>query len=178
MLALILGGARSVWDDAAAAEVLLAGRPRMVVACNFAGLTYPGALDAWVSLHPDMFSDKRRAPAIERAARQFGHLATPGLPRLEIHPERWAGSSGLYGVQIALGPLGCSGAILCGVPITREAGHIHWPGPWSEVDRYRSGFRAAAREIAPALRSMSGWTRDEFGAPTPDWLNERASAQA
>lgn len=174
MLAIVLGSALSVWDDFDAVEAILAGRPRLVIACNDAGAHFGGHIDGWVSLHPDRFSRWRSSRKGPGRYRVFSHLGNPAQPDLEVIPERWTGSSGLYGAQIALSVFGCAGAVLCGIPIDQEAGHIVHPGPWSRVERYRSGFRAAAPEIASDLRSMSGWTRQTFGAPDVEWLNERA----
>ena len=180
MIALVLGGARSVWTDLAAAQALLAGRPHLTVACNFAGEEYPGHLDGWVSLHPDRFGqwlrNRRRIGGNE--PRLFGHVGHAEAPQIEVVAERWGGSSGLYAVQVAISHLGARGVILCGVPLDQDAGHIRRPGSWCTPTRYRSGFRAAATAIGPSVRSMGGWTAELFGQPDGDWLTERARAQA
>ena len=150
------------------------------MACNFAGRDYPGRLDAWVTLHPELVGKWERER--ERAGRNtdyrlFAYTAKHGCSP-EIVRERWRGSSGLYTAQIALEVLGCTGAILCGTPMERDAGHFVRPGPWCDVERYRSGFRAAAAECGNQIRSVSGWTAELFGRPDEAWLTERATAQA
>lgn len=185
MIALCLGGAPSVWSDLEAAEALLAGRPRLIVACNFAGIHYTGHLDAWVTLHPNMFwkwARERERAGRNTDYRAFAYTGHPTGPQ-EIVKERWKGSSGLYMAQIALSHLGATGAVLCGVPQDPEAGHYvtpgPWPGPGMHGDRYRSGFRAAATAIGHQVRSMGGWTAELFGhASDGDWLTERVKAQA
>lgn len=173
MLALCLGGARSVWEELQAAKAMIGDAKHVVVACNFAGIQYEGHLDAWVTLHPERF-DEWRADRATRGLnsdyRAFTHKLQRGQIAEEL-PWRWFGSSGLYTAQAALDRLGCAGAILCGVPMDDNGGHIHWPGQWAHAYHYKQGIN----EIGPervALRSMSGWTADLFGYPDRPWLNE------
>lgn len=77
MIAVVLGGADTLWDDVAAAAALLTGELRIerpppsitgddgpvpsiggaprpsVIATNAAGVYYPGHVDHWVTLHPE-----------------------------------------------------------------------------------------------------------------------------
>lgn len=175
MIALILGGAPSWRDDLAAAEAILAGLPRLVVAANLAIVHYEGRIDAGVSYHSEMIA----AWAAERAAgggntdfRAF----TPspaGMPT-EIVDEAWDGSSGLYAVRVALLHLGASGAICCGVPLERDAGHFIFPGQWAPVTTYRQEWQAVAPLIGERTRSMAGWTAQTFGTPSPQWIAAHA----
>lgn len=171
MIALCLGGARTVWRDLAAAEALLGNRPRLIIACNFAGITYPGRLDAWVSLHPEYF-DPWRAERAERGLNTdygaFVHAAEVQTTAGVVACDR-RGSSGLYMTQIALGAMGAHGAILCGVPMDDTGQHIHWPGAWEACERYRPAFEAAKNDGEP-IRSMSGWSARLFGKPDNDWI--------
>lgn len=170
-IAICLGGATTVWDDLAAARVLVGEKPHVIVACNYAGIAFEGHLDAWVTLHPDKLPDWRRQ-RLDRGGnadyRTFTHRSRPS-PDCEIVAKRFHGSSGLYMAQVALEVLGAAGAILCGVPMDDTGGHIHW-GEWSHAYHYQNGFRAAHKVGLP-IRSMSGWTRAGlFGAPDEDWL--------
>ena len=142
MIALCLGGAPSVWSDLSAAKALLAGRPYLTIACNFAGERYPDHLDAWATLHPEYLPTwKRRRKSIGgNHPRLFCHIGHSDSPDIEPVPERFKGSSGLYMAQIAFEHLNATGVILCGVPMEQGAGHIHWPGPWSDPERYRGGL--------------------------------------
>ena len=175
MIAAVLGGASGVWSDLAALTQIAA--PGLVVACNDAGTVYPGRLDGWVTLHAEKLTgwmDRRPAKDF-RAFTIKGHWDHSG--GVEIVRERWAGSSGLYGVQIALEVLGASRVVLCGVPLDPEKGHYFAPGdPWPEAELYRAGFRAALPVIRDQVRSMSGYTRELLGAPRPEWLNDWAAA--
>lgn len=171
-IALCLGGAKGVWEEYDEARALCAGLPTITVACNFAGIQFDGHLAAWITLHPEMFDPWRE----ERAAlgrntdyRAVVHARKKIASAVEVHKQTWNGSSGLYMAQVALELLGARGAILCGVPMEPEGGHIHWPGRWDFVNRYRPAFLEAKRKRAP-IRSMGGWTAEHLGRPDRAWL--------
>lgn len=173
-IALCLGGAKSVWEDLAAAKALIGNRPHTVVACNYAGIQYAGRIDAWVTLHPERFQpwqEARAAKGYNTDYRAFVHARRHNQAPAEAVPERWAGSSGLFMAQIALEVLGAAGAILCGVPMEASGRHIHWPGEWGATKLYRPAFLKAQADGA-AIRSMSGWTADLLGRPDAAWLRK------
>lgn len=164
MIALCLGGATSVWGDLARAQRLFPDH--LTVACNYAGIQYAGHLDAWITLHPERFDgwrEERAAKGFNTDYQAFVHGKRNNHSGAEIHPERWSGSSGLFMAQVALEALGADRAILCGVPMDAEQGHVHW-GRWTLVDRYREGVLKARAEGAP-ITSMSGWTAEVLGSP-------------
>lgn len=170
-VAICLGGARSVWADLETAKLIVGDRPHLIVACNYSGLKYEGHLDAWVTLHPEFLKDwmkKREEAGLNADYRAFTHLAKRGVDA-EILPYRWHASSGFYMPHVAFERLGCAGAILCGVPFDDTGGHIHWPGEWDHAYHYQKGLKAAVESGEP-IRSMSGRTRELFGAPDADWL--------
>lgn len=170
MIALALGGARCVWDDLAAAEALLAGRPRLVVACNDAGRDYQGRLDAWVTLHPEKFARWRRGRCGNSDYLAATRLSAQATPDAEVVPERWPATSGIYAAQVAIERMAADGVILCGVPMDAAEEHYHQPGSWDDAPRYwRSVLRAHA-EVGDRIRSMSGKTRELFGIPNGEWL--------
>lgn len=176
--ALILGGARCVWDDFKAAVEI--GEFDGVVACNDVGAVWPGPLDAWVSLHPRKFGPwaKRRADlGLPLCERLIGHLesrndAAPVTERLEFRfPGQQApGSSGLFAAKVALIDLGFDRAVLAGVPMTADEGNIARDRPWQDANIYWRGWREALPQIRDRLRSMSGWTAELLGRPDADWL--------
>lgn len=110
MIALILGGASSVWDEHAAAEDLLC-RGHLVVAANLAGIHYPGRLDAWATLHPELLPGW----AAQRKGNSDFRSFTP-----DDVAERWSGSSGLYAAQVALS-IGTPQRITPEAPISNSA---------------------------------------------------------
>lgn len=176
MIAVILGGARCVWDDARAALAMIGDQPAMVVATNQAGVRYPGDLDAWASLHPDFFANAlpRRVRAGLNKPLVYAPAKHPDTPCIKAVASRWDGSSSLYAAQVALKQLKVTKVILCGAPLDSDAGHIAVPGPWSDPEQYRAGFVAALPEIEGRVRSMAGWTADTLGRPDPDWINAKA----
>lgn len=179
--AIVLGGASCVWDDVREFEAIY-GRPwdGLIIAVNDIAAHWPGTVHHWVSLHPVRFKKwkklrqdlgRRGAPletwgADPRFAsdRDYSdHVLTPWL----------GGSSGMLGVQVAK-KVGCSRAILCGVPITPTAhfaeseeefgptwgsANVHWP-PWPRHEYLMRGW----------VRSMSGRTQELLGRPTRAWL--------
>lgn len=176
MIAVILGGSRSVWDDARTALALIGDRPHMIVATNHAGTRYPGELDAWASLHPDFFANAlpRRLNAGLNKPLLYAPAKHSDTPGIKAVAPRWDASSALFAAQIAMKQLKASKVILCGAPLDREAGHIAVPGRWDDPERYRAGFVTALPEIEHKVRSMGGWTAALIGSPTPDWLASRA----
>lgn len=176
--AVVLGGAGGVWEELAALNTMTGGAPDIVVACNDAGAVYPGRLDGWATLHAEKLTAWRE----QRPARDHRAFTINGYwnhaSDVEIVRERWKGSSGLYAVQIALEVFGASQVVLCGVPLWPANGHFFSPSrEWPEAELYRRGFQAALPVIRDPVRSMSGWTRELLGGPTPEWLTTRAAAR-
>ena len=171
-LALCIGGAPSVWSDLEAAKALVGDRAHVVLVTNHAGRFYEGDIDAWVTLHPELFEHWRGDRAVKGLNTDYRALAFAShrrLPGVEPYKQTWGLSSGLFAAQLALEAMACAGVILCGVPLEVEAGHFHNPGPWLLADRYRQGAIDAKAAGAP-VRSMAGWTAELFGRPDADWL--------
>lgn len=175
MIAYCLGGAQSVWDEYAAAKGLGGSVPHIVIACNFAGIEFSGHLDAWATLHPEWFDDWRQQRAdlgYNTDYRAFVYKQKRNIPA-EVVPYRWYGSSGLYMAQVALEQLGAAGAILCGVPMNNAGGHIRHGDVWNDANYYRQAF-IRAHAAGANIRSMSGFTAEEFGLPTQEWIRSCA----
>lgn len=183
----MLGGAACLHDDIAAYRGPVDG----VVACNEAGLEWPGALDAWVSLHPRFLVQKkwlamRAAKGFPAAAAIYCHQnGKEPLPSgmiktaLELPGQRdmQSGSSGLLAAKVALVDLGFDRIVLCGVPMN-PVPHLHgrttWLGPRSPVEGFRRAWLDLTPEIRARMRSMSGWTRVLLGAPEMEMINAEA----
>lgn len=176
-VALCLGGALSVWDDLAAALKIVAGRKFIVVAANHSGIEFDGRLDAWVTLHPELFEQWRTDRAARGGNTDYRAVVhNHARGDAEVHKAGWSGSSGLFAAKVAIQKLDCVGAILCGIPMEAEAGHITAPSePWGLVERYRPAFEQARLDGDP-IRSMSGWSADLFGKPDTAWLDEIGAA--
>jgi hypothetical protein len=166
-VALVIGSAGCVWDDAAAALEL--GEFQGVVGCNLAAIYWPGQMDAWVTLHFEKFNlwAERR-----RRARLPPHRSEIGLKQTLPHfaGQTSVGSSGLYALKVALIDLGYERAVLCGVPMSHEAAHFDDPKPWKSAHVYRKGWLEALPEIKDRARSMGGWSAELLGRPGADWI--------
>lgn len=165
---LVLGGAECVFRDVEAALDL--GEFQGIGGANHIGIYWEGTFDFWVSLHGDKLLKPWRET--RRRAGLPDHLS------LHTHPTTWhrfpgqtkPGSSGLYALKVALCDLGFDRAVLCGIPLEIEAAHFDTPGPWRPASHYQHGWVQALPHIRARARSMSGWTRQLLGAPTPDWI--------
>lgn len=179
--ALVLGGAGCVWEDVDAALAL--GEFSGVVACNDVGAAWPGKLDAWVSLHPEKFgiwSAQRVAAgypfpgailAHEEASGRKGLPAcVTGRTNFRFPGQRESGSSGLFALKVALVDLGFDKAVLCGVPMDAGPGHFFDPAAWRAAVSHRRGWHDVIPTLKNKARSMSGWTREQLGAPTSSWI--------
>lgn len=167
-LALILGGASCVWDDACA--VLRLAAPDIIIATNEMIARWPGPLAHAATLHP------LNLPGWQAGRRIKGN-APPGLvwackaaPGVDRVTSDWRGSSGLFAAKVALIDLRMAGAILAGVPLDRSPHFARGEGPWRDAHAFYPGWIDHKREIAGRLRSMGGWTQQLVGAPTPEWL--------
>ncbi len=167
-VALVLGGAACVVADFEAALDL--GEFAGVVGCNHIGIHWPGRLDAWCSLH----ADRLKRPWVAGRARRGlpPHKALLGMGDTDHHfpGQTEPGSSGLFALKVALVDLGFDRAVLCGVPLSPDAAHFDDPRSWNAAGQYHPGWRQALPQIAVRVRSMSGWTAELLGHPTPEWI--------
>lgn len=178
-VALILGGAATLQDDLRQVKenkVEYDG----VVACNQAGVEWPHALDAWVTVHPLFFlKGQSRSWATNRIRNGYTpprrgywthsnrdkplpegtHITTWKMPNLQNF-----GSSGLFAVKVALIDLNYDSVVLCGIPMTPTP-HFDRPDDWRHAVNFRKQWMNISPEIRARIRSMSGWTREQYGAP-------------
>lgn len=179
--AVILGGAASVWDDHERAREI--GRFDATIAVNDALAHYPGEVEIAATLHPEKLSDwlaARDAAGYSPPTIIAAHKGNTQVGRRNACPVdyvtdyRWpgmsaSGSSGLFAVKVAI-EHGFERIVLCGVPMQADGRHFFDARPWSEVNSFTEAWKAALPRINGATRSMSGWTRQLLGAPTPEWL--------
>lgn len=174
---LVLGSAKCMWDDINAA--LEIGEFDGVVVAKWAGVVWPGEADAWVSLHPEQFNrliserQKRNHPPIPRLMVHETASAPQGIERIPYRfpGQERTGSSGLFAAKVALEDLGYDRAVLCGIPLEKEAGRLDDVHFWPGATIFQVGFKEALPRINHRLCSMSGWTMHLLGKPTANWLN-------
>jgi hypothetical protein len=177
-IAVVIGGGAGVWAELDTAQAMIGMHDPVIIAANHAGRDYPGAVDHWATMHPDLMQRwiRDRAVAAGRPpAGQLWHARHRQSPMPGSMPvESWGGSSGLLCVKIAL-DLGFRRVILCGVPMDQNACHYDRPGKkWTEAAQYRAAWERRVRDIGGRVRSMSGWTAKLLGMPTKEWLDEAA----
>jgi len=174
--AIVFGSSANALSELEAALRIAPGSP--VFCVNDSLRASPIRAHAFATLHP------------EKALRFLDGVDVEGLPLFTFEAqaysklpwtivrEKWAGSSGLYATQIALEEFGFSRVIVAGVPIDPQSGTAYrqaahkggiWGGDCGE--RYRRGWARAADKLAGRVRSMSGWTQELLGAPSPEWAN-------
>jgi len=52
----------------------------------------------------------------------------------------------------------------------QEASHFTRVKPWLQRDSFMRGFMDCLPHFKDKVRSMSGWTQEQLGAPTGEWL--------
>ena len=179
-ICLVLGGGSSVEDDVRA--VLELGEFDGVVACNDAGVSWPGPLDAWVSLHTDKLTRTWRYARKTKGYEQAGYMWGPKrafdktlTPPLDGWVEQFfpgqldSGSSGHFALKAALEDIGYDRAVLCGIPMDTLA-HFFGGPDWRSATSHRLGWEQTFTLIKDRVRSMSGWTGQKFGRPTARWI--------
>jgi len=170
-VALVLGGSLNVFAEYTAALKLCAaaGLPWKIFACNDMIEAFPGAMDYGCTLHPDKLPGwlSRRAaaglpaPPVIWAHRHFANV--------DQWTRDWSGSVGLFAVKVAREEQ-FKKIICCGVPMEIHNDHFKRKVPWVAALGFRRGWSAHAQELRRYTRSMSGWTKELFGAPTIEWL--------
>lgn len=146
-----------------------ARRDFIVLAGNDMIGKYPLRIDHAVSLHPDKLSlwlGERLTAGYEAAPRVWSHRPFTGVTDWT---RDWQGSTGLTCVKIAR-ELGHTHVVLCGVHMTVEGNHFIRQKPWHAAHGFRRGWLGRIPELTPYVRSFGGWTREQFGEPTVEWL--------
>jgi hypothetical protein len=160
----LIGSARCVWEDLRDSPY----KEAPSVGCNDAGVYAPRMLH-WVSMHKEFFE-----PAV--ALRRYHYPDEPFITHAwkknaravdyvwfsDIVPD----TSGCFGVMMAL-MFGFSPVIMCGIPLD-DSGRFHAPHTESRVGAYvttNDTWAWLKREHGRKIRSMSGRSRELFGAP-------------
>lgn len=173
-VAVVLGGGKGCEAEYADAKELISATNAdvTVFAVNDWIARFQGPCIA-ISLHPSepeklpKWLTTRKANGFIDPLEVWAHKRAPGVTNVT---EDWSGSSGLLAVKVAR-QIGFKRVILCGVPMEPEAGHFIRGHAWTAAQAFRKGWERHRAEIAPLVRSMSGWTRQLFGAPDAGFLS-------
>jgi hypothetical protein len=174
VVALVLGGGWSLWDDLEMARALADPWPGPVIVCNNAGYAYRGRIDHWATLHPGSFPkwEKRRrenggnTDYVRWSFRRNGDKQPHHVDRFVAN---WIGSSGGMAVAAAFA-VGAEKVVLCGVPM--EGRHFDNGRDWRDETRFQENWTSAMPRLLGRVRSFSGWTAERLGEPTAEWVHE------
>lgn len=171
LVALCVGGAQNCLDEHARAVALCraADKAWINIVCNDTIGVFPDHIAKAVTLHPDkMYAwiDKRRKAGFDEVDETWCHRPYKNFSN---DTRDWGGSSGLIMVKIAR-EAKIHKVILCGIPMTVDAGHILRKTKWNAAHGFRRGWSRHVPELKPFVRSFSGWTNELFGAPSAEWL--------
>jgi hypothetical protein len=173
-IALIVGGSADVrgeFDQACALFRALA-RDRTVRVTVFGVndmIAVLDGIDHAVTLHPlklDVWLAGRAAAGLAPPAEVWSDRRHRLVTRVSTD---WKGSSGLLATKIAR-ELGFAKIVLAGVPMRALDGHFLRRRRWDACSAFLRGWLAHRGELAPFVRSLSGWTAEQFGAPDAAWL--------
>jgi hypothetical protein len=174
-VAVVIGGAECWQRDLEDARELLVGHKIKYFYINDHIKTFPDPGIA-CTLHPDKLNgtvswliNRRRAglPEPDEIWAHHKHAAV----NHDTASRDWSGSSGLFAVQVALRK-GHKKVIACGIPMTIEGSHFQRHINWQSAIGFRNGWMTCRHEIAPYVRSMSGWTREILGFPDKEWIDK------
>lgn len=173
-IAVVLGSAAAALEEFNAAKAFLKAnhRPLHVVCVNDAIKVCPVKPVAFCTIHSVGVPSRFIPPAMDTSGvKMFTHRPVHGFDSRVVRA-KWQGTSGLYGVQIALDELGFAGVILAGVPMDAGAGTNYGRETWADdefVAKMRPEWLRAMPTLKDRTRSMSGWTRALLGEPTSEW---------
>lgn len=173
-MAIVMGSAGRALEEFEAARAFLAANSLEphAVCVNSAMKLCPMKPVAFCTIHSGNIPHFINSESDFDGVKLYTRRGTHGFASYVVKA-KWLGTSGLYGVQIALEQLGFDGVILAGCPIDAAAGSLCEHSLMTDADRverYRPEWLLALPTIGARTRSMSGWTRDLLGEPTTDWL--------
>lgn len=176
MTALVVGSSETAFDEVISLNSFFDNTPVTVFCVNLTGSFWKWSEFNWVTLHPELLADYekiRKTANLPDCYRTIGPLESECDIRL---PYLWddqidSGSSGLFAVKAAL-DTGHDRVICAGVPMEPRAGHFHRRSVWDQCLGFRRGWEQSLPHIEAKVRSISGWTKDLLGAPTPEWLGQ------
>lgn len=165
---LIVGGAPCVWDDLESWWEL--EHPHDVCIINDVGELFPCDFKHAFSYHAQLLVDHKYKNTTHHSINNKRPSGIDYTWRMRDT----GGSSSFMAVQCALAYWGYSKVVCVGIPID-NTGHAPGLPPTGDENRFAETFlRPWIRrheEFKDSLRSMSGNTREIYGPPTEEWLN-------
>lgn len=192
--ALVIGCSANVWEDLKAAKAL--ATYDAIYCVKQVGIYYPDSFDVWVTLHPEAMDKYEMERSLLELPNGYEIVAPPKHELSVDHakkgnisrrvPYRWpeqqtnaSASSGLYGAKVALHD-GFDKIVLAGIPMTADAGHFLPESKntlgavrgkvWTGHAAFVSGMNESIPRFMGKVKSMSGYTKQVLGEPTPEWF--------
>lgn len=179
MIALVLAAADCLFEDLEEIAKLVPVEHCLIVAVNDAGVVYPGKIDHWVTMHPEELEWRKIRRQENGYPDGFETWTRPypfGMKDREDKCDHliggFNGSSGLVGVGVGLEVADV--AIGCGLPMDNRP-HIATGKRWEACVGYRDRWIELRPLLSKRFRSVSGWTMEQFGPPTAEWLESHIS---
>lgn len=172
--ALVLGGAKCVFEDAEKAIQLL-GEPDVVVAVKDIWIEWP-KVDHVATYHIERIPrelERRRSLGYEdpKCIWTYAHIRQLKMPLPQKCIKMTGGSSGLLGAYVAIRV--ADKGVLAGIPLDPTMSHFHnrkQGKPWKEGEHYMKQWRQCLPDLKDRIKSMSGYTKELLGEPTVEWL--------
>lgn len=172
-IAIVVGGAESVWREVSMAITLcrMAHAEMVFYVVNSAialfrfpgiGVTlqpYPVKIGEWLRQR-----DARKLPALSAV---WANRFSPGVTNIIADRK---GSSGLAAVDVALFQNRHRRVLLCGVPMTKAGMHFERGRPWAACDVFLPPWRDSLHTLRQSVRSFGGWTAENLGYPNETFL--------
>lgn len=149
-----------------------AGRNVTIFAGNDMIEKFPEHVEHACTLHPDklqLWMPRRKAAGYGDPSHVWAHRNYQSS--VTEWTRDWQGSTGLFCVKVAR-ENGFTHIVLCGVHMSSDSGHFVRQQPWMAVTAFMRGWVARMQEIRPYVRSFGGWTKEQLGEPTEDWLRQ------
>src|SRR6185369_2578670 len=172
-VAIVMCGGGDPFAEYAQAQAMCAeaGKNASVFAGNDMIELFPHDIDHAITLHPEklqLWLPRRRASGFNVPPKVWAHQLRNNV----THWTRdWSGSTGLFCVKIAR-ECGFVHIVLCGVHMTVEGDHFVRKQPWNSALGFQRGWNARVPELRAYVRSFGGWTREQLGEPTVEWLRQ------
>lgn len=132
---------------------------------------FGGPVDHALTLHPDklrLWTSQRLSNGFPPPSHIWAHRPFSGVSDFT---RDWAGSTGLFAVKVAR-ELGFVHVLLCGVHMNPDSGHFVRKVRWDHCGHFIRAWEMRKASLSPYVRSYGGWTREQYGAPTKEWLLE------
>lgn len=160
---IVLGSARCIWSDFAAASGKLLGKNYEVMAVNDIGMHFPGDLRHWYSNDAWMLSAWKRARRPDYNKNIILHTNNGAGTFIKDDMKVWdwvCGNSGINAVQTGIA-LGYNDIYVCGIPLD-ESGHYFDP-EWKKTSYSNENafdeWRRYRLNWGGHVKSMSGNTK-------------------